>query len=100
MFHHDNARQHTNLVTRQKLLQHGWDVLPHPPYSPDLAPSDFYLFRSLQNFLNDKTFASEDLIKQHLDKFLAEKDGKFYERYYEVAREMTEGHRTKRLICH
>jgi len=38
--------------------------------------SDFHLFRSL----NGKTFASEDLIKQHLDKFLAEKDGKFYER--------------------
>jgi len=30
--------------------------------------------------LNGKTFASEDFIKQHLDKFLAEKDGKFYER--------------------
>ena len=35
---------------------------------------------ALQNSLNGKTFASENLIKQHLDKFLAEKDGKFYER--------------------
>jgi len=77
MFHHDNARPHTNL-TRQKLLQHG--MLPHPSYSPNLIPSDFHLFRSLQNSLNGKTFASEDLIKQHLDKFLAEKDGKFHER--------------------
>ena len=48
----------------------------HPPYSPDLAPSDFHLFRFLQT-LNGKTFASENFIKQHLDKFLAEK---FYER--------------------
>jgi len=56
------------LITRQKLLQHGWDVLPHPPYSPDLTPSDFHLFRSLQNSLNGKTFASENF-KQHLDKF-------------------------------
>ncbi|GFS72400.1 histone-lysine N-methyltransferase SETMAR [Trichonephila clavipes] len=50
VFHQDNARPHTSLVTRQKLLQLEWDTMPHPPYSPDLAPSDYYLFRSLQNF--------------------------------------------------
>jgi len=47
MFHLDNVRPHTSLITRQKLLQHGWDVLPYLPYSPDLAPSDFYLFVKL-----------------------------------------------------
>ncbi|GFX78310.1 histone-lysine N-methyltransferase SETMAR [Trichonephila clavipes] len=52
VFHQDNARPHTSLVTRQKLLQLEWDTMPHPPYSPDLAPSDYYLFRSLQNFLD------------------------------------------------
>ena len=37
---------HTSLVTRKKLLKLGWEVMPHPPYSPDLAPSDYHLFRS------------------------------------------------------
>ncbi|KOX70155.1 Histone-lysine N-methyltransferase SETMAR, partial [Melipona quadrifasciata] len=40
-----------NRVSTQKLLQFDWDVLPHPPYSPDLAPSDYYLFLSLKNSL-------------------------------------------------
>ena len=58
IFHQDNARPHTNLVTRKKLLELGWEVMPHLPYSPDLAPSDYHLFRSLQNYLNDKKFDS------------------------------------------
>ncbi|XP_046831404.1 histone-lysine N-methyltransferase SETMAR-like [Vespa crabro] len=80
MFHQDKARPHTSLVSRQKLLQLEWDTMPHPPYSLDLAPSDYYLFRSLQNFLDGKTFASNEEVKNHLDQFFASKDQKFYER--------------------
>ncbi|KAG6799541.1 Ammar1 transposase [Apis mellifera caucasica] len=80
VFHRDNARPHTCLVTRQKLLELGWDVLPHPPYSPDLAPSDYFLFRSLQNSLNGKNFNNDDDIKSYLIQFFANKNQKFYER--------------------
>ncbi|GFY08172.1 histone-lysine N-methyltransferase SETMAR [Trichonephila clavipes] len=52
VFHHDNARPHTAMVTQQKLNDLGWEVLGHPPYSPDTAPSDYYLFRSLQMEIN------------------------------------------------
>ena len=76
VFHNDNASPHT----RQKLLELGWDVLPHPPYSPDLAPSDYFLFRSLQNSLNDKNFNNDDDIKSYLIQFFANKNQKFYER--------------------
>ena len=55
IYHHDNAIPHTSLATRQKLLRFGWEVMLHPPYNPDLAPSDYYLFRFLQNSLNGKT---------------------------------------------
>ena len=52
----------------------------HPPYSPDLAPSDFYLFRSLQNSLNGKTFNDDEAVKSHVVQFFADKDQKFYVR--------------------
>ena len=74
VFHHNNARPHTSLITCQKLLKLGWDVLPHPPYSPDLAPSDFHLFRALQNSLRGITFASDEAVNQHLVQFFADKD--------------------------
>ena len=80
VFYHNNARPHTSLVTRQKLLELGWDVLPHPPYSPDLAPSDYFLFRFLQNSLNGKNFNNDDDIKSYLIQFFANKNQKFYER--------------------
>ena len=56
IFHQGDARWHVSLMTRQKLLQLGWEVLIHPPYSPDIAPLDFHLFRSLQNSPNGKKF--------------------------------------------
>ncbi|KAG5305532.1 SETMR methyltransferase, partial [Acromyrmex insinuator] len=78
VFHHDNARSHTSLMTRQKLRELGWEVLMHPPYSPDLAPSDYHLFRSLQNSLDEKTLADERAAENHLKKFFADKPQKFY----------------------
>ncbi|GFV81681.1 histonelysine Nmethyltransferase SETMARlike [Trichonephila clavipes] len=40
VLHQDNARPQTFVVTRQKLWELGWEVLMHPPYSPDLTTRD------------------------------------------------------------
>ena len=79
IFHQDNARPHVSFITRQKLLQLGWEVLIHPPYSPDTAPSDFHLFWSLQNSLNGKNFNSLEDCKRYLEQFFAQNDKKFWE---------------------
>ena len=52
----------------------------HPLYSPELAPSDYYLFWSLQNSINGKTFNDDEAVKSHLVQFFSNKDHKFYER--------------------
>jgi len=48
---HDNAPAHTALSIREFLAKKNIPVLPHPPYSPDLAPCDFYLFSKLKSKL-------------------------------------------------
>jgi len=48
LFLHDNAPVHQALVTQKKLAYLGFQCLDHPPYSPDLAPSDYHLFPGLK----------------------------------------------------
>ncbi|KOX67537.1 Histone-lysine N-methyltransferase SETMAR [Melipona quadrifasciata] len=67
------AEKRRELANRRDIVFHrdnfDWDVLPHPPYSPDLAPSDYYLFLSLKNSLRGKSFKSISEIKTHLDEY-------------------------------
>jgi len=44
---HDNAPPHSARWTVERIEEVGWKLLSQPPYSPDLAPSDFHLFEPL-----------------------------------------------------
>ena len=55
-----------------------WEVLPHPPYSPNIAPSDYYLFQSMAHCLADQQFRSYEDIEKWLDSWIASKDEHFY----------------------
>ncbi|GFN81602.1 glyoxylate reductase/hydroxypyruvate reductase [Plakobranchus ocellatus] len=57
---HDNATPHSANLTRQWLQRYGWEILPHPAHSPDLAPSDFHLFGPLKRHLGGMAFETED----------------------------------------
>jgi transposase len=55
---HDNARPHASGAVSEILETYGWQVLPHPPYSPDMSPPDFDLFPKLKTPLLGKRFRS------------------------------------------
>ena len=83
VFHQVNARPHISLTTRQKLRELGWEVISHQPYSPDLAPSDYHLFKRLQNFLDGTKLASREACENcenRLSQFFANRDKGFHER--------------------
>ena len=44
----DNAPAHTSQVAMAAATECGFEILSHSPYSPDMAPSDFYLFQKLK----------------------------------------------------
>ena len=78
ILHYDNARPYVAILVKNYLENSGWEVLPHPSYSPYLAPSGYHLFRSMQNALTCILFTSEQGIKNWLDSFLAAKPAQFF----------------------
>ena len=78
---HDNAKPHTAKLTKKLLLnEFGWDVLEHPPYSPDLAPSDYHLFRSMEHSLRNTKFKTSVELENALINFFNSKGANFYRR--------------------
>jgi len=65
MLHHDNAAAHASLLIRSYLAKHQTSVVPHPPYSPELAPSDFFLFPKLKTTLKGCRFQTIQEIQEN-----------------------------------
>jgi len=64
VLHHDKAPAHTALSIREFLATKNIPVLPNPPYSPDLAPCDFYLYPKLKSKLKDHHFGTMENIQK------------------------------------
>ena len=67
---HDNAPAHTSAIVTAFLKKEKVSVLPHPPYSPDLAPCDFFLFPKLKVFLAGRKYQSRQALGSAVHQYL------------------------------
>jgi len=79
LFFHDNARLHTANRTRELLDHFGWQVLDHPPYSPDLAPSDYHLFPNMKTWLATERFDDDAKLQAGVNEWLKFQAAKLYD---------------------
>lgn len=78
LFHHDNAPAHSSAIATAKLVELRYELLPHPPYSPDLAPCDFFLFPNMKKWLGGKRFTSNEEVIAATEAYFAEFDKSYF----------------------
>ena len=75
---HNNACCYIARPVKTYLETLQWEVLLRPPYSPDVAPSDYHLFRSMAHGLAYQHFRSYEKVKKWIDSWIASKDASFF----------------------
>ena len=72
---------HTTGTIKTKMQELGWfELLPHPAYNPDLAPSDYHLFQSMIHSLRGRNFESIEAVEVSHTEFFAPKTRDWYRR--------------------
>ena len=77
----DNARVHTCKVAMDAIERNGYELIPHPAYLPDLAPSDFFLFPNLKKDvrgLRGLHFRSDEEVVTAVEEWVSGKDPDFF----------------------
>ena len=78
MFYHENVPAHSSVKAMAKLESLSYQLLPHPPYSPDLAPSDYYLFPNLKRWLQGKRFHTNEEVILETEAYFAQFDKSYF----------------------
>ena len=66
---HDNAPAYKSRTSRAAIRKCGFVELNPPPYSPDLAPSDYFLFRNFKKFLHGRRFPDDNAVKDAITRY-------------------------------
>jgi hypothetical protein len=75
---HDNVRSHTANKTNEMLRNFKWQVLEHPPYSSELAPSDFHLLGPLKHHLSVENFSDNEVVEREVTTWFRQQPEEFY----------------------
>lgn len=78
MLHHDNARAHCSRATMTAIESLGFQFILYPPYIPDLAPCDFFLFPKLKEHLKGKKINSDEKVKAEVKRWFNAQSEEFY----------------------
>ncbi|UYV78083.1 hypothetical protein LAZ67_16000046 [Cordylochernes scorpioides] len=78
VYHQDNAPSHRSLQAMATIYDSGFELLPHAPHSPDLAPSDFHLFPHLKNSLSGIHFRSDKEVIDAVTSFFESLETSFF----------------------
>ena len=78
LLHHDNSPVHTSHVATATMHDCGFELHSHPPYSPDLAPPDFHLFRHLKESLCGQAFEDDEDVTVAVNEWIEERDQNFF----------------------
>lgn len=75
---HDNAPVHKSRVVLAALHKSGFEIINHPPYSPELAPCNYYLFPNMKKELRGKKFSSDEEEKDAVSAYFEDKSEYFF----------------------
>jgi len=78
LFHQDNTLPHTSSQALAAIPSAGFELLIHPPYTPELAPGDFYLFLKLKEFVKGRKFADDNEVIYATNSWLEGQDQQFF----------------------
>jgi len=78
LIQHDIVRPHTSLQTQEANAKFAWNVLPHPPHSPDVMPSDFHLFGPLKDALRGTRFEEDESVIRAVRTWLRGQETSWY----------------------
>jgi len=75
---HDNAPIHKSMIAQQAVRDCGFLQLDHPAYSPDLGPSDYFLFCNLKSHIHGVRYPDDEALKEAVKEWLQGQTEEFH----------------------